>query len=365
MLSSDRVSRYRKCMTKPQTWRAHGVLGVGWLLVFAGCQTEKSVDRASSGGGPGQTTEATSEEPDGGASGGSTEDPASSGGAHAEGTGGRADQTGTGGDGEDASSWARAGCKRGLAYGYHSLADLTVLSPGVSWWYNWDFRPDEELRAGAYQDLDVEYVPMIWGEGSDLEAAARGIPADATTLLGFNEPNFGSQADLSATAAAALWPELEELADDFDLRLVSPAVNFCGGDCQDTDPFNYLHEFLDACEGCRVDALAIHIYVGCSPSGDNKAEWLINHIETYKTEFEQPLWLTEFACDSASSEAEQQAFLEDAVEYLENEPRIERYAWFAGRADNVAHVDLLGADGQLTALGTAYVNAPQPKECER
>jgi hypothetical protein len=256
-------------------------------------------------------------------------------------------------------------CKRGLAYGHHSVADLQVLSPGVSWWYNWDFRPDQDLRAGAYRDAGVEYAPMIWGAKSDRTAAKTSIPDDARVLLGFNEPNFGAQANLSARAAADLWPELEAIADAKNLRLVSPAVNFCGGDCQDTDPFHYLDAFFAACTGCRVDAVAMHIYVGCSPSGDNQAEWLINHVETYKKRFPQPLWLTEFACDSAKTDAEQQAFLEDAVAYLEAEPRVERYAWFSGRATNVAHVDLLGNSGELTALGKAYVNAPKNADCKR
>jgi Glycosyl hydrolase catalytic core len=263
------------------------------------------------------------------------------------------------------SGSSRAACKRGVAYGQHSVEDLRALSKGVSFWYNWDFRPDEDLRAGAYRDAEVEYVPMIWGEKSDRTAARSSIPDGARYLLGFNEPNFGSQANISAVDAAALWPELEAIAQARGLRLVSPAVNFCGGDCQDTDPFRYLDDFFAACSDCQVDAVAIHIYVGCSPSGDNKAEWLINHVETYKERFDKPLWLTEFACDSAASFAEQQAFLEDAVAYLEGEPRIERYAWFAGRADNVPFVDLLGESGVLTSLGEAYVNAPQAEECLR
>jgi hypothetical protein len=271
-----------------------------------------------------------------------------------------------GGDsGSGGSGSSRAGCKRGVAYGHHSVDDFGVLSKGVSFWYNWDFRPDEALRDGAYLEHDVEYVPMIWGKATDREAAQSSIPEDARYLLGFNEPNFGSQANISATEAAALWPDLEAIARAKGLSLVSPAVNFCGGDCQDTDPFHYLDEFFGACSGCKVDAIAVHIYVGCSPAGDNKAEWLINHVETYKERFDKPLWLTEFACDSAKSLDEQQVFLEDAVEYLESEPRIERYAWFAGRADNVSFVDLLGPSGELTSLGRAYVNAPQAPECVR
>ncbi|HEY0468759.1 MAG TPA: glycoside hydrolase family protein, partial [Polyangiaceae bacterium] len=282
------------------------------------------------------------------------------------GSGGHA--TTAGGGGGAAGGGVKPGstsCKRGVAYGHHSIADLKALSPAISWWYNWDFRPDADLRGGAYLDAGVEYAPMIWGTKTDRAAAKTAIGADARVLLGFNEPNFGAQANLSAKAAAALWPELTAIADEKGLRLVSPAVNFCGGDCQETDPFHYLDAFFAACTGCRVDAVAIHIYVGCSPAGDNKAKWLIDHVETYKSRFSQPLWLTEFACDSAKNSAEQQAFLEDAVSYLEAEPRIERYAWFSGRATNVAYVDLLGESGELSALGRAYVNAPRNADCTR
>lgn len=259
------------------------------------------------------------------------------------------------------------GCKRGVAYGYHSKADMQVLAPAVSWWYNWAHEPDEGLKPDVYKTLGVEYVPMVWGGGGlDTAQAAKiagEIPEGAQFLLGFNEPNFGAQANLSAAEAAALWPLVEEVADARGLALVSPAVNFCGGACQETDPFKYLDDFFAACAGCRVDYVGFHIYTACQGDGNNKAQWLINHVETYKDRFDKPLWLTEFACDNAGSLAEQAAFLVDAVKYLENEPRIARYAWFSGRADNVPNASLLGADGVLTELGQAYVDAPQ-KPCE-
>ena len=56
--------------------------------------------------------------------------------------------------------------KRGIAYGYHSKADLLALKPGLSWWYNWSPEPDTDLRAD-YQSLGVEFVPMVWGKISD------------------------------------------------------------------------------------------------------------------------------------------------------------------------------------------------------
>jgi hypothetical protein len=269
---------------------------------------------------------------------------------------------GDGNDGDDGGG-TRAACKRGLAYGEHSRADFAVISPAISWWYNWAYLPDEPLRDGSYADAGVAYVPMVWGRSFDGATLIDQIPNGANALLGFNEPNFGAQADMSATEAAQLWPRVQAVADARGLLLVSPAVNYCGGDCRDTDPFRYLDQFLAACAGCRVDHVAFHVYVGCRPDGNNAAQWLIDHVEQYKARFTQPLWLTEFACTDAANAGEQRAFLEDAVAYLENEPRIVRYAWFSGRFPGIPYVDLLGADGQLTALGDAYLAAPAPS-CE-
>jgi len=341
------------------TLNAIAIVACSGVLAFA-CSSDSASSVAPGGTTGGATNTAGSS-----AVSGSTAESAGQG-ANSAGSGTSGATSGSAGSSAGSSGGVKSSsCKRGVAYGHHSVADLGALSAGVSWWYNWDFQPEQALRAGAYRDAGVEYAPMIWGKASDRAAAKTAIADDARVLLGFNEPNFGEQANLSATAAAALWPELEAIADAKGLRLVSPAVNFCGGNCQDTDPFHYLDAFFAACSGCRVDAIAIHLYVGCSPSGDNKAEWLINHVETYKSRFSKPLWLTEFACDSAKNAAEQQTFMEDAVAYLEGEPRVERYAWFSGRATNVAYVDLLGDSGQLTPLGKAYVNAPKNAACTR
>ena len=281
-------------------------------------------------------------------------------------------EAGAGGSGAHGESGAGGGsasdrsrCKRGVAYGHHSQADLQALSGAVSWWYNWGFVPDDDVMA-TYEGLGVEYVPMVWGEAFvDVSKVTAAIPEGARTLLGFNEPNFFSQANLSAKEAAALWPSLEQIAEERGLALASPAVNFCGGGCHDTDPVRYLQDFFAACPGCRVDAIAVHVYVGCTPDGPNRAKWLIEKVEGYKAAFTQPLWVTEFACDDAATMDEQRAFLEDAVTWLEGEPRVQRYAWFSGRADNMQNVDLLGPDGKLTVIGQAYVSLPQPEECIR
>ncbi|MBN2718966.1 MAG: glycoside hydrolase family protein [Deltaproteobacteria bacterium] len=281
----------------------------------------------------------------------------------------RDSDTDAGGDSETTSSHSDGpsrSCKRGVAYGHHAPADMAALSPGVSWWYNWYYAPDSEL-GDDWQKHGVTFVPMWWGDKIPFIDVENGVPSKTGAILGFNEPNFFSQANLSAGDAAALWPQLQAFADENDLAIGAPAVNFCGGGCHSTGPVAWLNEFFDACTDCRVDFIAVHIYVECNADSpglsENRAQWLINHMEMYIDAFDRPIWLTEFACSGNPSLDEQKAFLVDAVDWLENEPRVARYAWFAGRADNMANVDLLGVEGQLTALGESYVNAPHTQEC--
>ena len=253
--------------------------------------------------------------------------------------------------------------KRGLGYGYHSAADMQALAPGVSWWYNWYSKPDVGV-VSVYQGLGVEYVPMQWGrelDGSAFSAdrLAANIPAGAKYLLGFNEPNFRSQSNLTPTQAAALWPTLQEVARRKNLKLVSPAVNYCG-DCVSENgvtyysPTQYLDAFFAACPTCQVDYIAVHTYV-C------EERWLRDKIDELK-KYDKPIWLTEFSCgDMAASQITlevQKKYLTDAVNYLENEPAVFRYAWFSGRNNEIPNINLLGNSGQLTELGQLYVNLP-------
>ena len=245
-----------------------------------------------------------------------------------------------------ALSSGTGGCKRGVAYAFRSAADLAAISPGATWWYSWTLQPDPELASAT----GAEFVPMIWDDHFSVDDAVQQIPPGARYLLGFNEPNFQGQANLTAQQAAQLWPQLEQIAQRRGLKLVSPAVNYCGGACNETDPFAYLDAFFAACQGCQVDYVAAHWYA-CT--GDALTGYL-SKLKAYG----RPIWLTEFACGDTPSTptAElQQSYLREAVPILEADPQVFRYAWFSGRTTELSNADLLGADGQLTELGAAYV----------
>jgi hypothetical protein len=246
-----------------------------------------------------------------------------------------------------------AGKKRGIAYGYHSDADLSALSAGIGWFYNWSPKPDDTLSKDYASKIGVDFVPMIWGGTFDINDLQTKVPAGAKYLLTFNEPNFGSQANLTPAQAAALWPQIEQFAKSRGMAIVSPAPNYCGGNCNETDPFVWLDKFFAACTGCQVDYVAFHWYA-CTKDA---LTWVLGQYHKYN----KPLWLTEFSCldDATITVDKELQYMQDAVAVLEADPMVFRYSWFTGRFKQQPAVDLLAADsGMLTPLGQKYVSLP-------
>jgi hypothetical protein len=234
----------------------------------------------------------------------------------------------------------------------------------VCWWYNWAVTPEGSV-ASVYKDTNMEFVPMAWSGGfnaTQLRSFLQTHP-DVKYILGFNEPNFKSQANMTPSAAAAAWPALEAIANEFNLKIVGPAVNFCG-DCVTengttyTDPVKYLDDFFAACAGCRLDYIAIHNYM-CYQSA---LQWYLGNFYKYG----KKIWLTEFACwDQPASVVTPQFqidYMRNAISTLESDTMVFRYAWFIGRSDNINAYPYLSifdaAPGTLTELGTQYVNLP-------
>jgi hypothetical protein len=248
--------------------------------------------------------------------------------------------------------------KRGVAYGYHSAADMNVASSGISWWYNWAAQPDAAIRT-TYSNYNVDFVPQAWN-AAGISGVNAWVSQDPKVkyILGFNEPNFIDQANMTPTQAAAAWPQLQAVADQYGLKLVSPAVNYCGNCVSEngttyTNPFKWLDDFFTACNGCRVDYIGLHWY-----GGGNSMTGYIEGARKYG----KPIWVTEFADWDAGITAEnQKSYLAGTVNFLERDPGIFRYSWFIGRGDGAAvypYIDLYGTSGTMTALGQLYLDIP-------
>lgn len=222
--------------------------------------------------------------------------------------------------------------------------DLSRL--GLSWFYNWSARTD--CTGGP------EFVPQIWGSWQKLNwvpepSKAMADNPGATTLLGFNEPDFAEQANLSVEEALTLWPSLEQTGAV--LGSPAPAQRV------------WLEQFMAAAatQGRRVDFIAMHWY-GWDAGSCNDVSSLEDKIE-WAEQWNKPIWITEWSC-RVQPAATVEKFYGDALAMFKKHPLVHRYAWFLTRsASDPNHTDfanatLLDGNGSPSGLGNRYVAAP-------
>jgi len=252
--------------------------------------------------------------------------------------------------GPPADRGAATSAKKGVStWEFPGLA-AALQDVGVSWYWNWAAHPTP--GAGSA----VEFVPMIWGAGAvtpeNLERARR----SGRVLLGFNEPDLASQANMGVEQALDLWPQLEATG----MRLGSPAPAFGGA-----DPGGWLDRFMTgaAQRGYRVDFIALHWYgADFSPAA---VDHLRSYLQAVWDRYHRPIWLTEFALirwepsgPVYPTAAEQVAFIEGATRMLEDLSFVERYAWFALPAyEDHGGTGLYHEAAVPTAAGLAYRRA--------
>jgi len=160
----------------------------------------------------------------------------------------------------------------------------TAGDPGISllnlgWWYNWNI--------SSSSSRDLEYVGIrqtqYWpGLGQNWRAL--GI----NTLLGYNEPDNSSQANLPVSTAISAWGDL--LATG--LRVGSPATT-------DGGRSSWLYPFVQQADaaGLRVEFVAVHYYWGANPADPaGAASQLYNFLLDIWNNTHRPIWLTESFC---------------------------------------------------------------------
>lgn len=247
--------------------------------------------------------------------------------------------------------------KRGYGVDQSKFSNEAIanLAPGAGWYYDWSH--------STYLDFEgkgVDFVPMTWNGGYNAQQLRQFLTDHPSVkyLLAFNEPNFRDQANMTPAQAASAWPQLQAIADDFGLKIVSPAPNWCGWCVEENgttynSPYDWLRDFFAACPDCRVDYIGIHFYMGAMESVKGSIEQLYN-------QFHKPVWLTEFNMDKNGmgdngTADEQRAFMVKMIDWMEQDERVYRYAWFLGRGGILT--DLVGSDKKsLTLLGKVYAN---------
>ncbi|MDR7278483.1 sigma-70 family RNA polymerase sigma factor [Catenuloplanes atrovinosus] len=214
-----------------------------------------------------------------------------------------------------------ASSKKGVSTWQVAGVGPGMTAVGASWYYTWGAGPDQVKAPSG-----VEFVPMIWGRDSVNAGTLAQAKANGETLLGFNEPDLGEQANMTVEQALELWPQLQATG----MRLGSPAVAY-GGDTAG----GWLDRFMAGAKakGYRVDFIALHWY------GSDFSPAAVGHLEGYikavHDRYKLPIWVTEYGLINFAgspkfpSGAQQAAFIDGSTAMMEGLPYVERYAWFS------------------------------------
>ena len=224
---------------------------------------------------------------------------------------------------------------------------MTLLN--LSWYYNW--------TASTNCTSSAQFIPQFWGHAGENYAAelTTATSRGYTTILGFNEPDNATQANILVPAAIGFWPQL---TSNPAVRVGSPATQ------GNTLGLTWLQNFMtqvnaDTTGRLRVDFISFHWYGWNAGSCDPAAATL----EAYLKQIEAipgnlPLWLTEWGCLnlSAPTAPTVAAFYSGAIAMFAKHPRLERYGWFTSRTGD--NNGLVTSAGVLTPLGAEYAAAP-------
>lgn len=216
-----------------------------------------------------------------------------------------------------------------------------VNSLNVSWFYDWGLL-DESTSTR-------EFAPMAWGANGASDVSVNNIIAknSITHLLAFNEPDNKGQSNITTTAAVPLYKNLVRTG----YRMGSPATT-------EAQYRVWLSEFTNFAnqDKLRIDFVAVHWYdwgnwltsLNANPDPVavfNRFKAYVNNVYTL---YQKPIWITEFNANVNRPPAVHEAFMKLALPWLDQDPRVERYAYFFGN-DVPARVG-----GVLTSAGQTY-----------
>ena len=227
-----------------------------------------------------------------------------------------------------------------------AVENLSALHAG--WYYDWGTAP-----VGATPG--IQFVPMIWSHGNvNPPALHAAVTSGAGVLLGFNEPDVESQANMTVAQAIADWPQLQATG----LRLGSPAP----GTGEDLKTNGWLAQFMAQIKarGYRVDFICLHPYqADFDPA--RATENLRHELEYIHNTYHLPIWVTEYGLvdwhqNTYPDAATAARFATMSAAMMHELPYVERYAWYS-LIPHQQTLSLANGDGTLNLIGQAWAGA--------
>ncbi len=249
--------------------------------------------------------------------------------------------------------------KKGFASGLpdfnRSIIPVKLTNSG--WFYHWGHTSTEDLT-------DVEFVPCRWNATSLTDIRWKEIldVNYSNHLLGFNEPDGETQANMTLDQMLLYWPKMLESG----MRLGSPAM---------ASDLSLLYSFIDKCDelNYRVDFVAMHDY------GEGTAQQFFNKCKTIHDRTGRPIWIKEFSSGGTWTRTtptypQISARIAEIIEKYDTEGIIERYSIFnfdetvnnyGGVQNRALFVTPAMPNYTFTPLGIAYRDNVSPMAFNR
>ncbi|MCT5295036.1 glycoside hydrolase family protein [Pseudomonas aeruginosa] len=235
--------------------------------------------------------------------------------------------------------------KRGAAY--NDVTTVSALTSGgaISWAYNWAGSLSGSLPS------NIEFVPMLWGPkmfGGWVAAIETALSSGSSYILGFNEPDMASQANMSPSDAASYY-QTYITPWSGKAKLISPAVT---SSTEAGVGLDWFESFIGSCSSCGISGLAVHWY---GNTADEFKSFVTTAVDTASNHGLSEVWITEFALNAdvngSADPATTAAFLDEVLPWLDSQTGVTRYSYF------MCAENYLLSGNTLNAAGQAYVSA--------
>ncbi|KAJ6584378.1 glycosyl hydrolase catalytic core-domain-containing protein [Mycena capillaripes] len=205
---------------------------------------------------------------------------------------------------------------RGLAWATNNdFAPIIGSKPKVTWYHHWQDGSVPQMPSKN------EYVPMFWGNTKWDNWNSRKAEMQKKTpqhLIGFNEPDISSQANMSPAYAAQVWMQEIHPWAAKGVKLVSPAVAW---------DLSWTQKFLTELKnrGGHVDVVSVHWYGSWNDLAGFK-----KFVTSAHSQFGYKIWVTELGITSASNGSQQQIknFMMQAYSWMDSTGFVDRASWF-------------------------------------
>jgi len=241
--------------------------------------------------------------------------------------------------------------KVGIVYTGDSASLLKSLRTShTKYFYNWRTDVPSQVKEAGFHACST-----IWG--FKYVSKFQQVRTKYPCVIGFNEVNLASQANMSPGAAAGLWNTEVGWLSKQGIELIGPSVTTA------PDGLQWMKDFFNACDKgygpyCGVSILNLHYY------GTDVKDF-IAYMTKFHNQFNLPIMVTEFACTDFSGKVQPnpgqvREWMAGVIQWMESTSWIVAYFAFGitdgslwGVSENAR---LLTGSTSLNGLGSSYIN---------